>query len=89
MRIAIERAARPGLQVGICGEQGGHAASIALFHTAGLDYAAHHASVAATVAMASSNARFMHSASSPSSRPRSSAAAMAVVTSLIAVTYAR
>jgi pyruvate,orthophosphate dikinase len=40
VRIAIERgrAARPGLQVGICGEHGGDAASIAFFHSAGLDY---------------------------------------------------
>jgi pyruvate, orthophosphate dikinase len=40
IRIAIERgrAARPGLQVGICGEHGGDPASIRFFHAAGLDY---------------------------------------------------
>jgi pyruvate, orthophosphate dikinase len=40
VQIAIERgrAARPGLEVGICGEHGGDAASIRFFHRAGLDY---------------------------------------------------
>jgi pyruvate,orthophosphate dikinase len=40
VQIAVERgrAARPGLQVGICGEHGGDAASIRFFHSAGLDY---------------------------------------------------
>jgi pyruvate,orthophosphate dikinase len=40
VRIAVERgrAARPGLEVGICGEHGGDAASIRFFHSAGLDY---------------------------------------------------
>ncbi|MDQ2894858.1 MAG: pyruvate, phosphate dikinase [Actinomycetota bacterium] len=40
VRIATHRgrAARPGLEVGICGEHGGDAASIHFFHAAGLDY---------------------------------------------------
>jgi pyruvate,orthophosphate dikinase len=40
VRIACERgrAARPGLELGICGEHGGDAASIRFFHAAGLDY---------------------------------------------------
>jgi pyruvate,orthophosphate dikinase len=40
VQIAVERgrAARPGLQVGVCGEHGGDAASIRFFHAAGLDY---------------------------------------------------
>jgi pyruvate, orthophosphate dikinase len=36
--IARGRAARPGLEVGICGEHGGDPASIRFFHRAGLDY---------------------------------------------------
>ena len=40
VQIAIERgrAARPGLEVGICGEHGGDATSIRFFDRAGLDY---------------------------------------------------
>ncbi|TWO82307.1 pyruvate, phosphate dikinase [Denitratisoma oestradiolicum] len=40
MTMAVEwgRAARPELQVGICGEHGGHPESIALCHRIGLDY---------------------------------------------------
>jgi pyruvate, orthophosphate dikinase len=40
VRIAVERGreARPGLEVGVCGEHGGDAASIRFFHAAGLDY---------------------------------------------------
>ena len=40
VRLAIERgrAARPGLEVGICGEHGGDPRSIRFFHRAGLDY---------------------------------------------------
>jgi len=40
MRIAVEegRAARPGLEVGICGEHGGDPRSIAICHQLGLDY---------------------------------------------------
>jgi pyruvate,orthophosphate dikinase len=40
VRIAVKRgrAARPDLEVGICGEHGGDAASIRFFHSAGLDY---------------------------------------------------
>ncbi len=40
MRIAVEkgRAARPDLEVGICGEHGGDPQSIALCHELGLDY---------------------------------------------------
>ena len=40
MRWAVEkgREARPGLEVGICGEHGGDPASIALCHGMGLDY---------------------------------------------------
>ncbi|MGD8319388.1 MAG: pyruvate, phosphate dikinase [Gemmatimonadota bacterium] len=40
MRWAVEegKAARPGLEVGICGEHGGDPASIALCHQMGLDY---------------------------------------------------
>ncbi|MFE1312462.1 pyruvate, phosphate dikinase [Streptomyces sp. NPDC058755] len=40
VRIAVEegRAARPDLQIGVCGEHGGDPESIHFFHTAGLDY---------------------------------------------------
>jgi pyruvate,orthophosphate dikinase len=40
IRIAVEegRAARPALGLGVCGEQGGDAASVRWFHQAGLDY---------------------------------------------------
>ncbi len=40
MKIAVEwgRRARPGLKVGICGEQGGHPASIRFCNEIGLDY---------------------------------------------------
>jgi pyruvate,orthophosphate dikinase len=40
VQIAMERgrAARPGLEVGVCGEHGGDPASIRFFHSAGLDY---------------------------------------------------
>ena len=40
MRMAVEdgRRARPDLSVGVCGEHGGDPASIAFFHTIGLDY---------------------------------------------------
>jgi pyruvate,orthophosphate dikinase len=40
VQIAIERgrAARPGLEVGVCGEHGGDPASIRFFDRAGLDY---------------------------------------------------
>ena len=40
MRIGVERgrAARPELELGVCGEHGGDPASIRFFHSAGLDY---------------------------------------------------
>ena len=40
VEIAVQRgrAARPGLEIGVCGEHGGDAASIRFFHAAGLDY---------------------------------------------------
>jgi pyruvate,orthophosphate dikinase len=40
VRMAVERgrAARPGLEIGICGEHGGDPDSIRFFHGAGLDY---------------------------------------------------
>ena len=40
VKLAVERgrAARPGLEVGICGEHGGDPRSIGFFHTDGLDY---------------------------------------------------
>ncbi|MET8576714.1 pyruvate, phosphate dikinase [Streptomyces sp. NPDC005012] len=40
VRIAVEegRRARPGLQIGVCGEHGGDPASVHFFHSAGLDY---------------------------------------------------
>ena len=40
VEIALERgrAARPGLQAGVCGEHGGDPSSIRFFHAAGLDY---------------------------------------------------
>jgi len=40
MEIAVEwgRKSRPGLEVGICGEHGGHPESIALCHSLGLNY---------------------------------------------------
>jgi len=40
VKLAVEegRAARPGLQIGICGEHGGEPGSIAFCHGAGLDY---------------------------------------------------
>jgi pyruvate,orthophosphate dikinase len=38
MAVGLGRAARPSLEVGICGEHGGDPASIAFCHRAGLDY---------------------------------------------------
>jgi len=40
MQLAVDwgRSVKPGLHVGICGEHGGHPASIAFCHQAGLDY---------------------------------------------------
>ena len=38
LAVTRGRAARPGLKVGVCGEHGGDAASIAVFHAAGVDY---------------------------------------------------
>ena len=40
VRMAVEagRRARPGLEIGICGEHGGDPASVGFFHRAGLDY---------------------------------------------------
>ena len=40
VRIAVERgrAARPELELGICGEHGGDPDSIRFFHSVGLDY---------------------------------------------------
>jgi pyruvate, orthophosphate dikinase len=38
MAVAKGRAARPGLETGVCGEHGGDPASVAFFHRAGLDY---------------------------------------------------
>ncbi len=40
IRIGVERgrSAKPDLKVGICGEHGGDAASVAFFHATGLDY---------------------------------------------------
>ena len=38
MAVERGRAARPGLEVGICGEHGGDPDSIRFCHTAGLDY---------------------------------------------------
>ncbi|MDE2369166.1 MAG: pyruvate, phosphate dikinase [Burkholderiales bacterium] len=40
IRMAVEkgRAVRPGIEVGVCGEQGGEPASVAFFHRTGLDY---------------------------------------------------
>jgi pyruvate, orthophosphate dikinase len=36
--VAGGREGRPGLKIGICGEHGGDATSVAFFHDAGLDY---------------------------------------------------
>jgi pyruvate,orthophosphate dikinase len=36
--VAQGRAGRPGLKIGICGEHGGDAHSVAFFHALGLDY---------------------------------------------------
>jgi len=40
IKIAVEdgRAARPGMEIGICGEHGGDPESVATCHTLGLDY---------------------------------------------------
>ena len=40
MELAVEwgRRTRPGMKVGICGEHGGHPASIAFCHKVGLTY---------------------------------------------------
>jgi pyruvate,orthophosphate dikinase len=38
MAVAKGRSVRPGLEIGVCGEHGGDAASVAFFHRAGLDY---------------------------------------------------
>jgi len=36
--VKAGKAARPGLEMGVCGEHGGDPASVAFFHRAGLDY---------------------------------------------------
>ena len=38
MAVQKGRLARPGIEVGVCGEHGGDPASIEFFHRAGLDY---------------------------------------------------
>lgn len=40
LRLAIERgrATRPGMEIGICGEHGGDAASVKFCHTLGMNY---------------------------------------------------
>jgi pyruvate,orthophosphate dikinase len=38
MAVRKGREARPGIEVGVCGEHGGDPASVAFFHRAGLDY---------------------------------------------------
>ena len=38
MAVQKGRAARPGIECGVCGEHGGDPASVAFFHRAGLDY---------------------------------------------------
>ncbi len=38
MAVAKGRAVRPGIEMGVCGEHGGDPASVAFFHSAGLDY---------------------------------------------------
>ena len=38
MAVSKGRAARPGIELGVCGEHGGDPASVAFFHRAGLDY---------------------------------------------------
>ena len=38
MAVAKGRAARPGIEIGVCGEHGGDPDSVAFFHRAGLDY---------------------------------------------------
>jgi pyruvate,orthophosphate dikinase len=38
MAVQKGKAVRPTLEVGVCGEHGGDAASVAFFHRAGLDY---------------------------------------------------
>ncbi len=40
IKIAVERgrATRPGLKIGLCGEQGGEPQSVAFCHAVGLDY---------------------------------------------------
>jgi len=38
MAVAVGRQARPGLEIGICGEHGGDPQSVAFCHQVGLDY---------------------------------------------------
>jgi pyruvate,orthophosphate dikinase len=38
MAVRKGREARPGIEVGVCGEHGGDPASVAFFHRVGLDY---------------------------------------------------
>jgi len=40
MKVAVDkgRSAKPGIELGICGEHGGDPESIDFFHMAGLDY---------------------------------------------------
>jgi pyruvate,orthophosphate dikinase len=38
LAVAGGRKTRPGMKIGICGEHGGHPASIAFCHAAGLSY---------------------------------------------------
>ena len=38
MAVALARGARPGIEIGVCGEHGGDPSSIEFFHEVGLDY---------------------------------------------------
>jgi pyruvate,orthophosphate dikinase len=38
LAVGKARSARPGVEIGVCGEHGGDPASVAFFHRAGLDY---------------------------------------------------
>jgi len=64
MGLAIEwgRSSRPGLKVGICGEHGGHPASIRFCHGAGLDYVSCSAPRVPIARLAAAHAAILESA---------------------------
>jgi len=57
MTVAVGRAERPDLKIGICGEQGGHPQSIRFCHYAGLNYVSCSAPRVPIARLAAANAK--------------------------------